>query len=86
MIKLLLTIGLVLSVLTLISNVVSDPFTAQIDAAIVYFLSFIHSLDSLFDTVAFITALQVFFNFLVSVALFWTINFVYSLIGGREPA
>jgi len=86
MLKLFVTIGLVLAVFTFISTTISDPVTEQIDGAIVYFLTYINSLDNIVDATALLTALQIFFNFMVSVGTFWAITFAYSLVGGRNSA
>lgn len=86
MLRILISLAIVISILTVLTSVVPNPLTAQINASFVYFLSYVHSLDNIFDTSALLSALQIFFNFMAGLLVFWMMFFVYKLISGGQAA
>jgi hypothetical protein len=64
----------VLALTTAIGQFIPDRITADIDAALVYFLTFLYQLDHFLDVRVLLICLQIIFNFLTGVATFWVFH------------
>ena len=80
MLKTILMLGIIIGVLSVIGVLIPDQITAEINNAVVYFLSAIWNLDILIDVSVVFGCLQVLANFYFGIAVFWVfywgINFV----------
>jgi len=79
MIKRIITIVSVVAIFTILSQIIPDTITGQIDGALIYFLSFLWNLNNILDVSTLISCFQVIINFIFGVCIFWIFHYILIL-------
>lgn len=82
MLKIAISIGIVLGLMTALSVIVPDAFIQEIDDSIVYFLSAIWNLNALIDVSTIMSAILVLIDFYISIGVFWILYWIVKMVIG----
>jgi len=55
---------------------IPDALTANVDEAIIFFLTSLYNLDTLVNVSTILNCLQILVNFYIGVMLFWLLNWI----------
>lgn len=72
----------ILAFFTVVSLIIPDRVTGEIDAAIVYFLGYIYQLDSVIDISVFFACAIILINFYIGVMIFWIFHWMMGHVSG----
>jgi hypothetical protein len=82
MFKILVALGIILSVFSVMSILVPDKIVDEIDNSIVYFLTYVWQLNNIINVSAFMGASLLVVDFYISLAVFWVVYWIINYIMG----